>query len=153
MSCYSCEHADTNVPSFIFETPFWSVYLNSEQSYLGRSVVVLKAHKPSLSDLSNEEWKDMQLVIKRMEHAVKTGLGAILCNWTCLMNDAYQEANPEPHVHWHLRPRYNKSVTVAEKLYNDPDFGHHYNQDRKQEVGEEVIKSIVDLIKVNLPNQ
>lgn len=54
MKCISCESTSKD-KDFIFETRFWKVFLASEQSYLGRSFVVLKRHCGSLSELNKEE--------------------------------------------------------------------------------------------------
>ncbi|HBL52368.1 MAG TPA: hypothetical protein DDZ05_04075 [Candidatus Blackburnbacteria bacterium] len=86
-------------------------FLHNEQSYLGRCVVVLKTHKPTLLDVEETEWENLRGVIAKLAHAVEKGLGATMCNWACLMNDAYQEEIPAPHVHWHLRPRYMTKIS------------------------------------------
>lgn len=146
-TCFYCQHSQTDIPSFIFETRYWLVYLNSDQSYLGRCVVVLKLHKEALSELSNEEWHDFAKVVKKLELAVKASLGATMCNWSSSMNDAYQDHSPHPHVHWHFRPRYKDEVDFEHKVFVDPDFGHHYNRERKDLVSNDLIEKIVARIK------
>ena len=69
----------------------------------------------------------MHEVIKKYEAAVKEAFGADLCNWSCLMNVAFRDLDPQPQVHWHVRPRYSKSVIVQGKEYYDPNFGMHYD--------------------------
>src|SRR5689334_22003391 len=108
----------------IFETKYWNIFLSEDQTYLGRIKVILKRISPSLPDLSDEEFSDFHKVIKLYEHAVIKAFGAVMCNWTCLMNNAYQNNPPNPHVHWHGRPRYNKPVQFADKTFIDPNFGH-----------------------------
>lgn len=147
MSCYVCEHSDTNTPNFITSSDHWKVFLNQEQAYLGRMVVVAKRHVPSLGDLSLEEQLDFFKLVKILEDVVKVAFGASLSNWSCLMNDAYQEENPTPYVHWHLRPRYNHDVTINGQVFSDPEFGHHYSRERKITVDEATVKVIVQKIK------
>ncbi len=46
------------------------------------------------------------------------------------MNDFYKEAAPDPHLHIHVRPRYDKPVTLNGRAYPDSEFGHHYAPDK-----------------------
>ena len=47
------------------------------------------------------------------------------------MNDAYKSTAPQPHVHFHVRPRYAAAVSVEGKAYRDEEFAHHYNNSAK----------------------
>lgn len=111
----------------LFDTEYWSVLLSAKQAYVGRGVVVLKRKCPALSCLTSQEWKDLHDIIKRYEKAVQVAFGADLCNWSCLMNNAFREKPPQPHVHWHVRPRYSKPVVIAGKTYRDSHFSNHYD--------------------------
>ena len=42
------------------------------------------------------------------------------------MNSFYKESEPNPHLHIHVRPRYDKPVMVNGSNYTDSEFGHHY---------------------------
>ena len=42
------------------------------------------------------------------------------------MNSFYKETAPDPHLHIHVRPRYDKPVMLNESIYTDSEFGHHY---------------------------
>lgn len=110
----------------LFETEHWKVILMDEQSYLGRSVVVLKGSRGDLADLSEEELIDFLGVVRRYESLLRRVFGATMFNWACLMNNAYQDPDPKPHVHWHVRPRYKDPVHLAGEVFEDPNFGHHY---------------------------
>ncbi|MBI2075106.1 MAG: HIT family protein [Candidatus Harrisonbacteria bacterium] len=129
--------------NFIFETPFWKVFLAPEQSYLGRSMIVLKRHAGSLSDLTVEELVDFGGAVKKIEAAAKKAFHAIMFNWTCMMNDMYRAAKADPHVHWHVRPRYNRAIEISGTRFTDSEFGQHYNRDRMQEVPSDVRKEII----------
>src|SRR3989344_516260 len=112
--------------NFIFETKYWEVYLSSDQYYLGRCVIVAKRDVGEMSLLTDEEWLDFANLVRNIESGFKKALGATMFNWTCLMNGAYQEKDPHPQVHWHLRPRYAKPVEFAGQKFEDKEFGHHY---------------------------
>lgn len=42
------------------------------------------------------------------------------------MNNFYKEAVPNPHLHIHVRPRYDKPVMLNGSTYTDSEFGHLY---------------------------
>lgn len=140
--CTYCDFSakDSN---FLFETPFWKVFLAPEQSYLGRAMVALKRHAASLSELTAEELMDFGNVVKKFESAAQKGLHATMFNWTCMMNDMYRAGSADPHVHWHIRPRYKHAVEISGTRFTDPEFGQHYNRDRMQEVPSDVRKEII----------
>ena len=132
----------------LFETKFWKVILSDEQSYLGRCIILLKRDSNELSNLTSEEWLDFhENIVKKLEFTFKKVFDATTFNWTCLMNYAYQAKNPKPYVHWHFRPRYNNNVKFAGKEFQDPEFGNHYNRERKNFVSKRLLKKISDEIK------
>jgi diadenosine tetraphosphate (Ap4A) HIT family hydrolase len=114
----------------ILETDYWKVTLATEQSYLGRFYVILKRHEKSLKNLTIEEVLDWHNIVIIMEKSLQHAFGAINFNWACMMNFAYKEQPPNPHVHWHVRPRYDKVVELNGKIFDDPNFGDHYSRDR-----------------------
>ena len=73
-----------------------------------------------------DEWEELRDLISKVETCLKAVLGATLCNWSCLMNDFYKEPAPDPHLHIHVRPRYEKPVILNGKVHSDSEFGHHY---------------------------
>lgn len=139
----------TTQPDFIFETKHWEVHLSPDQYYLGRCVVVASRDVGSMSDLNKEEWLDFAFLVKKFEMASKKAFGATMYNWTCLMNNAYQNNPPNPHVHWHVRPRYAKPVNFAGFDFDDKEFGHHYARDTERIVPDEVFSKIVDRFRKN----
>ncbi len=103
-SCGWCHLSEEEKRFQEYESAFWSVFHADEQDYTGRCILVLKRHCGSLTELSDEEWEDLRDLIRKTETCLKTVLGAALCNWSCLMNSFYKEAEPDPHLHIHVRP-------------------------------------------------
>lgn len=66
------------------------------------------------------------MIIDRLERIYKEVLGAELSNWSCLLNNFYKEAIPNPHLHIHVRPRYKNAVVINNHSYIDTEFAHHY---------------------------
>lgn len=126
----------------VFESDCWIVFLFPDQAYLGRSVVTAKRHVAALSELAREEWQDRHRAIVIFEQAVRAEFGAEVFNWGCLMNFAFQEEQPRPHVHWHVRPRYREAIIVEGVKFSDDEFGDYYSRDRKQIVPEVILEHI-----------
>jgi len=131
----------------VLVSPYWKVTLSSDQGYLGRAFVSTSRHVASLSDLSTDEWTDLREVISVYEAAVSAAFGAVLFNWGCLMNNTFQATEPNPHVHWHVRPRYDQSVTIDGHTYADPDFAHHYDSSYRDIRSRSIIEALTDRIQ------
>ena len=129
-NCSWCNLSEDEKRFQLYETKFWSVFLSDEQDLIGRCILVLKRHCGSLSELKDEEWDELRRLICKVETCLKTVLGAVLCNWSCLMNSFYKEQEPDPHLHIHVRPRYDRPVIVNGNAYIDGEFGHHYAQNK-----------------------
>lgn len=148
--CYTCKLSEST-ENLLLETAHWRVVLADDQAYLGRSYVVVRDHKKSLSELSREEWRDFEELVTRIENGYEKALGSGRpFNWSCLMNNAFQEANPTPHVHWHLRPRHNAPVAINGQDFEDPEFGFHYSRDRPQLVDQITLDEIATRIRRKL---
>lgn len=133
----------------LWETNCWRIILHSDQKYLGRAVIVLKRDPcGSLSGLLPAEWLDLsENVIPPYESAIKKALGAELFNWSCLMNLAYQNTPPDPHVHWHVKPRYRHPIEIGGVAFVDEKFGHHYEPGTTQLVSTELMEEISSRIQ------
>ncbi|MGN0747150.1 MAG: HIT family protein [Aristaeellaceae bacterium] len=124
--CDWCSLSEEDKRYQVYESKSWSVFLADEQDYIGRCILVLKRHCASMSELTDDEWDELRNLICQLETCMKAALGATLCNWSCLMNHFYKEAAPNPHLHIHVRPRYENPIMLQERTYTDSDFGHHY---------------------------
>ena len=125
-NCDWCNLSEEDKQFQVYDGEFWYVFLSDEQDYIGRCIFVLKRHCGSLSELTEDEWEELRKLICKVEACLKAVLGAALCNWSCLMNNFYKEAAPDPHLHIHVRPRYDKPVMLNGNIYADSEFGHHY---------------------------
>ncbi len=121
-----------------------------DQGYLGRCYVTLKDHKTDMAELTNDEWLEFAGVVKRLEAGMREAFGATLFNWSCLMNNAFQVSPALPHVHWHVRPRYEKAVIFEGEEFTDPLFGHHYDPGQTKKVSDDMLNSIKQKIITSL---
>lgn len=95
MDCSICRNMK-NGQDQIYETRYWAVSLAADQGYLGRCYITLKRHCGDMAELEKTEWSDFAGLVKRLEDALRKAFGAAMFNWSCLMNDAYQNQPPNP---------------------------------------------------------
>lgn len=127
----------------LYETKFREVKLNKDQYHLWRLVIILKRECWCLSDLREEEVLDFHKnVVQKVENTLKKSFNATMFNWTCLMNSAYSWIKTQPHVHWHVKPRYNCDVEIKWKVFSDKDFWKHYDFHKKDYVDQLVLEEI-----------
>jgi diadenosine tetraphosphate (Ap4A) HIT family hydrolase len=150
MTCDICKFAK-EAKNPVFDTKYWIVVLANDQAYLGRCYVSLKRHCGDLAELKKGEWDDLLVLIDKLEKSVKKAFNADLFNWTCLMNMAYQVTPPNPHIHWHFRPRYGRKIKLGGLTFEDPEFGHHYAREHERllEVSEKIQNKIIEKIKTS----
>jgi diadenosine tetraphosphate (Ap4A) HIT family hydrolase len=143
---------DYKYGDLLAETNFWLIILAPDQRNLGTCVVALKRDERELSSLTDEEWSDLAMIVKKLEVAVKKAFNATMFNWGCLMNSSYLEEPPSPHLHWHFIPRYRKPVEFQGKIFEDPCFGTStmHNRGKSLKLSEEFKEKIKDKIGENL---
>lgn len=132
----------------ITETEKWRVVLDPNQQFLGKAFVTLLEHKSSLSDLDEADWRDFEILVKRLESAFKKAFQPSHFNWSCLMNIAAMNGK-ETHVHWHIHPRYDKSVKVDGEIFKDTQWNPR-KEKADHIVNKKVLQIISDKIKDNL---
>lgn len=149
MSCVYCHI--TNLENLIYENDSYLVLLNNQdQSYLGRCVIFIKPHREQLSELSDKEWLDFKEMLKVIELAFRKAFGATLFNWSCLVNNSYRKKPYTPHIHWHMRPRYDHEIVFEGHTFKDPEFREHYDRLKKEFVSTELQQKIVAKVKSNI---
>jgi diadenosine tetraphosphate (Ap4A) HIT family hydrolase len=154
MECDYCGDLEKyNFGDFLYQTPFWIVFLAPNQSNLGTCVIALKRKDRFLNGLSKEEWADFTKIVDGLEFALKESFDATLFNWGSLMNSFYLDGTPEPHLHWHFIPRYDHEVEIHGEIFDDPFFGYmrpRPPQEISKEVRENIRNSILDNLKKSI---
>ena len=131
----------------ILETNHWNMILSRDQRYFGRCVVLLKRPCGTMAEVTPDEMVDLLILIKKYETVFKKEYGAVMFNYSCLMNDAYKNTPPDPQVHWHFRPRYDKPVVFEGVEFLDEQFGHHYERKPERSVDADLEEKIVAELK------
>ena len=163
LDCKHCYYLSNSNVEFITsrgkKSDTYNVFLHKDQSYFGRCLVATKQHVGGLRDLGYREKEDFFTVVKDLEIMLVSVFQELdllphpwsekdlYFNWTCFMNNAYQQDVPDPHVHWHVRPRYRQPFCFRGMEFTDPDFGKHYDITRKTEIPFDLQKEIIDKIR------
>jgi len=136
----------------IHEGEAWRVTLRDNQALLGTTFITLKEHKESLAQLSPQEDEEFRVVRNRLIGAVGVAFAPDGVNLSCLMNYGFRSNGdpnfvPQPHVHYHFKPRYSEPRTVAGETFTDPEFADYLKVGRGQRVTPEVGRIITDRIR------
>lgn len=144
--CAICDVLDNNQDNVVvFETDLWRVSLADDQRYLGRAYMTLLRHAPDLPSLTDAERAEYWDIICLLENLYKSRLNASHVTYAWLMNNAYREPDPKPHVHGHIRPRYAQAVTVAGREWRDLEFGEHHTRNTSV-VPTSILREIRDVL-------
>lgn len=108
----------------LYESNNWTVIFGKwSQEFPGYCIISSKKEK--LSDLTEEEWKELGKIEKELERTCNKVLKPTMYNFACLMNNAYRD-NEKPNVHYHFVPRYKEETTIVGKKYKDKHFGYNF---------------------------
>ena len=137
----------------------WKALLHPNQSSLGSALIVSLRHVSKVGALTRVEMADFHQLFRQLESTLERTFGAALVNLSCERNWAYREKNPvppflegqpNPHVHWHVVPRYRQRVRFMNIEWNDPTFGEPFLW-RKKDIPEDVTVGIIHAIRQTLP--
>lgn len=149
-NCEFCQLNLTKNEYVLFDGSCWILYLADNQNYPGRCIMPLKRHASSLSDLTSEEWTELHKIIKALELVMKEELGASNCNWTCLMNGGYSKKPYNPHVHFHIIPRYFNENSIADPSFIDENIAQHYTLSNEYQLEKSVRTQLTKKMKARL---
>jgi len=97
-------------PKLIAELDNSYVVLGDAQFYRGYCILLAKRHAQELFELPPDEARGLADELRSVAHAIWDVVKPLKLNYACL-------GNLEPHVHWHVFPRYESE---EEKLRRAP---------------------------------
>ncbi len=101
-------------PDFIAELPQSYVILGNEQYYRGYCVLLAREHVTELYLMPASEVRAMIDEVRLVAEAIADLTHPWKMNYSCL-------GNQEPHVHWHLHPRYESDNLRHGPVWVRPD--------------------------------
>jgi diadenosine tetraphosphate (Ap4A) HIT family hydrolase len=98
----------------IAQSAYWTVLLRPRQPTMGSLVLVCREDVTAFSEVSAAAFADLQLVVRRIEQALRAVVGYERINYLMLMM-------VDPDVHFHVIPRYSSPREFAGQGF--PDAG------------------------------
>lgn len=99
----------------IYETDYWIWSLRPSQTTLGSGILSLKRECPTFGELDEEEYSDLNNIIKVIEKTLKKIFNYDIMNYLMLMM-------VDKQVHYHVIPRYEKEVIQFKKNWKDENW-------------------------------
>ncbi len=98
------------------EYEHWVVLFREKQVTIGSVIIMSKQlDKQSLGDVTPEAWAEFGTVTGNVERWLRTAFGAEKFNYLALMM-------VDAEVHFHVIPRYSKTVRFEGQDFIDPDW-------------------------------
>lgn len=116
----------------------WDLYLHPNQiPYLGRCYAWSKRENSAkVIDMTLEERTELfDIVIPEWNSSIKELFQFDWPNVSCL-------GNTSPHCHWHLIPRYHKTITKYGIEFSDPKPNRNYVPYEKKEIDQKTLQEI-----------
>ncbi|GGM01467.1 HIT family protein [Pseudomonas asuensis] len=98
--------------SVIRDYQYWSVQLRPQQVTLGSLVLIAKEEATAFAELSPAAFTELKTVTTDIESTLKGVFNYSKLNYLMLMM-------VDPHVHFHVIPRYNSPRTWADQEFSD----------------------------------
>lgn len=96
----------------IFETEHWIWSLRPHQATIGAGILSLKRECSNLAKLKQEEFVDLNNIIKIIEPTLKKAFSYDVINYLMLMMF-------DKHIHYHILPRYEKPLEFLGEIWED----------------------------------
>lgn len=98
---------------------YWQLFVNRNQNYLGKVMLVLKRHATDVTGLKDDEQVEFWNVLRLTKEALDAAFQPDHVNYAFLMNQ-------DRHLHLHLIPRYAQPREFAGLVFQDGRLGEHY---------------------------
>ncbi len=109
LECRICHGARWHV----WTHPFWSLYVNDNQTLLGKTMLSLNRYCESILELTGDEWTALYDDVRIVEATLDRLFQPDRYNLMFLMNA----------VHLHVVPRYEGRPLYLGETFEDPDWG------------------------------
>ncbi|KAH8598991.1 HIT-like domain-containing protein [Bisporella sp. PMI_857] len=142
----SSDHELVSPSAFVvLSTPLCMAFLDILPLSPGHLLVTTRQHHEKVTDITEEEAKELGVWLKRLSNALATVTG--VWDWNIVQNNGAAAAQVVPHVHFHIIPRpaltpelRNKSFTMfgrGQRSEIDDDDAAKLADELKKEVARE----------------
>lgn len=111
-TCYFCDAeviGKQDCTQFAYD--YWYVLVNKHPYQNGNLMVVPKAHKTKLAELSADEWDEFSKVIVAVQAALTAAFATDSFN--IALNEGADSGRSIAHLHWQIIPRWHKNHTAV----------------------------------------
>jgi histidine triad (HIT) family protein len=104
MDCIFCKIINGELPSSkVFENDKVTAFLDINPVNPGHVLVVPKKHVENLSEVDEENLKEVILAIQKVANGITKALG--VNGFNVMQNHGVVAGQIVPHLHWHIMPR------------------------------------------------
>ena len=130
----------------IKEYTYWTVMLNEDQRYLGRTCawLVREGGMQRFSEITDEEMSELRILMREYESAVVKLWQLDFMNYAWLANLISEHGG---HGHMHLVPRYKEARTFAGVQFVDGRWGKNFSPSQEFRPSEEVLIQLRDTLR------
>jgi len=154
-TCDICNILETEptegYPTLVTGEHWTSMLRDRDQSLLGTVFITARRHVAELDMLTEAEEQELVVIRNSLIRAIRSSFNPITFNVSCLKNDTFKhdiDASPDAtHVHWHVKPRYNKPVVVNDEEFVDPAPGKYLTTFERHQPSPETARMIFQTIK------
>ncbi len=125
------------------EYTYWKLLVRNRSTTLGNCVAITKQHHEHFSDVTPEEMKEFNLLVKDVENALQKSFQYDIMNYLMLMMK-------DKHTHFHIIPRYASLRTFAGVEWIDaawPGVGEMSIKQTKTDISLEYLQTVKREIK------
>jgi diadenosine tetraphosphate (Ap4A) HIT family hydrolase len=136
-----------NLPQFdIKKYRHWTVGLNPDQAFLGRTILMLNRHEENLWSLSSEEHEELWEIGGRLEKVLRELFHPDYFNYLKIGHHIR-------HLHLHVVPRYQEARTFMGEEFLDERWGQTPASVSEKSLPDEIIEGLIDSIREGLENE
>lgn len=132
--------------SAIAEYDRWAVLLRQQQATLGALVLVCREPATSFSQISAAAFAELAGVARSVETSLAGAFAYDKINYLMLMM-------VDPHVHFHVLPRYGSDREFAGTRFPDPGWPRVPDLSRSVEIGEPVRAALRSALRERWPDR
>ena len=128
--------------NLIKEYQYWNLLIRKNHVKLGSCVAILKRDAYPLSEVMPEEMAEYAILSKEVENSLRKSFDPHTIHHMALMFT-------DKHIHFHIIPRHNKSISFAGMDWDDDGIADPLIQKRAV-VHQDVLNQVRNTIKENV---
>jgi diadenosine tetraphosphate (Ap4A) HIT family hydrolase len=126
--------------TLIADYEHWAVLLRPEQVTVGSLVMTSKSDATRFSELPEAAFAELERVTKDVEYALARALNFDKINYLMLMMS-------DPHVHFHVFPRYSSPRGVGDATFNDAAWPKAPDSSRTLPMNDQQLSALRSLLE------